>query len=162
MNELIARVEWNENIHVDENRRRVDALFSDYEIIKNDNPNATEADMVFDNYALERFRLNDGLRSAPYILPKYSSGYFLPCVPTRRSVCPPLSGAIVLQKQHLSRIRYTIWLLSRFPVSRWYILLPPVRLRHGRILQSGYISALCGSLYGRVLLPGWWPGFPHR
>lgn len=26
-NELIARVEWNENIHVDENRRRVDALF---------------------------------------------------------------------------------------------------------------------------------------
>lgn len=29
------------------------------EIIKNDNPNATEADMVFDNYALERFRLND-------------------------------------------------------------------------------------------------------
>lgn len=28
-NELIARVEWNENIHVDENRRRVDALFSD-------------------------------------------------------------------------------------------------------------------------------------
>ena len=30
-NELIARVEWNENIHVDENRRRVDALFSDFE-----------------------------------------------------------------------------------------------------------------------------------
>lgn len=28
-NELIARVEWNENIHVDENRRRVDALFED-------------------------------------------------------------------------------------------------------------------------------------
>lgn len=27
-NELIARVEWNENIHVDENRRRVDALFA--------------------------------------------------------------------------------------------------------------------------------------
>lgn len=26
-NELIARVEWNENIHVDENRHRVDALF---------------------------------------------------------------------------------------------------------------------------------------
>lgn len=26
-NELIARVEWNENIHVDENRRRVDNLF---------------------------------------------------------------------------------------------------------------------------------------
>ena len=26
-NELIARVEWNENIHVDENRRRVDDLF---------------------------------------------------------------------------------------------------------------------------------------
>lgn len=26
-NELIARVEWNENIHVGENRRRVDALF---------------------------------------------------------------------------------------------------------------------------------------
>ena len=30
-NELIARVEWNENIHVDENRRRVDALFGDFE-----------------------------------------------------------------------------------------------------------------------------------
>lgn len=28
-NELIARVEWNENIHVDENRRRVDALFEE-------------------------------------------------------------------------------------------------------------------------------------
>lgn len=27
-NELIVRVEWNENIHVDENRRRVDALFA--------------------------------------------------------------------------------------------------------------------------------------
>ena len=26
-NELIARIEWNENIHVDENRRRVDELF---------------------------------------------------------------------------------------------------------------------------------------
>lgn len=26
-NELMARVEWNENIHVDENRNRVDALF---------------------------------------------------------------------------------------------------------------------------------------
>ena len=28
-NELIARIEWNENIHVDENRRRVDELFRD-------------------------------------------------------------------------------------------------------------------------------------
>ena len=28
-NELIARVEWNENIHVDENRHRVDALFEE-------------------------------------------------------------------------------------------------------------------------------------
>lgn len=28
-NELIARVEWNENIHVDENRQRVDALFGE-------------------------------------------------------------------------------------------------------------------------------------
>ncbi len=28
-NELIARVEWNENIHVDENRRRVDTLFEE-------------------------------------------------------------------------------------------------------------------------------------
>ena len=28
-NELIARVEWNENIHVDENRHRVNALFED-------------------------------------------------------------------------------------------------------------------------------------
>lgn len=28
-NELIARIEWNENIHVDENRRRVDALFEE-------------------------------------------------------------------------------------------------------------------------------------
>ena len=28
-NELIARVEWNENIHVDENRRRVDVLFEE-------------------------------------------------------------------------------------------------------------------------------------
>lgn len=28
-NELIARVEWNENIHVDENRHRVDALFKE-------------------------------------------------------------------------------------------------------------------------------------
>lgn len=26
-NELIARVEWNENIHVDENRHRVNVLF---------------------------------------------------------------------------------------------------------------------------------------
>ena len=30
-NELIARVEWNENIHVDENRHRVDALFGQLE-----------------------------------------------------------------------------------------------------------------------------------
>ena len=29
-NELIARVEWNENIHVDENHRRVDALFEKF------------------------------------------------------------------------------------------------------------------------------------
>ena len=29
-NELIARVEWNENIHVDENRRRVDDLFKNF------------------------------------------------------------------------------------------------------------------------------------
>ena len=28
-NELIARIEWNENIHVDENRHRVDALFEE-------------------------------------------------------------------------------------------------------------------------------------
>ena len=28
-NELIARVEWNENIHVDENKRRVDELFKE-------------------------------------------------------------------------------------------------------------------------------------
>ncbi|WP_418697114.1 efflux RND transporter permease subunit [Bacteroides sp.] len=28
-NELIARVEWNENIHVDENRHRIDALFEE-------------------------------------------------------------------------------------------------------------------------------------
>ncbi len=28
-NELIARIEWNENIHVDENRRRVDELFKE-------------------------------------------------------------------------------------------------------------------------------------
>jgi multidrug efflux pump subunit AcrB len=28
-NELIANIEWNENIHVDENRARVDALFKD-------------------------------------------------------------------------------------------------------------------------------------
>lgn len=26
-NELITRIEWNENIHVDENQRRVDELF---------------------------------------------------------------------------------------------------------------------------------------
>ena len=26
MNELVARIEWNENIHVDENNRRVDDL----------------------------------------------------------------------------------------------------------------------------------------
>ena len=30
-NELIARIEWNENIHVDENRRRVDELFKELE-----------------------------------------------------------------------------------------------------------------------------------
>lgn len=29
VNELVARVEWNENIHVDENRQRVDALFKE-------------------------------------------------------------------------------------------------------------------------------------
>lgn len=29
-NELIARIEWNENIHVEENRRRVDALFEKF------------------------------------------------------------------------------------------------------------------------------------
>lgn len=28
-NELIVRIEWNENIHVDENRKRVDALFKE-------------------------------------------------------------------------------------------------------------------------------------
>ena len=28
-NELISRIEWNENIHVDENQRRVDALFKE-------------------------------------------------------------------------------------------------------------------------------------
>ncbi len=28
-NELIARIEWNENIHVDENKRRVDELFKE-------------------------------------------------------------------------------------------------------------------------------------
>ena len=28
-NELVVRIEWNENIHVDENRRRVDALMKD-------------------------------------------------------------------------------------------------------------------------------------
>ena len=28
-NELIARIEWNENIHVDENRHRVDLLFEE-------------------------------------------------------------------------------------------------------------------------------------
>lgn len=30
-NELIVRIEWNENIHVDENRKRVDALFKELE-----------------------------------------------------------------------------------------------------------------------------------
>ena len=28
-NELVVRIEWNENIHVDENRKRVDALFKE-------------------------------------------------------------------------------------------------------------------------------------
>lgn len=27
-NELIAHIEWNENIHIDENRERVDKLFA--------------------------------------------------------------------------------------------------------------------------------------
>lgn len=30
-NELIVRIEWNENIHVDENRKRVDGLFKELE-----------------------------------------------------------------------------------------------------------------------------------
>lgn len=51
-NELIVRVEWNENIHVDENRHRVDALFNE---LKNETIEQT-ASVGQQDYLLNRDR----------------------------------------------------------------------------------------------------------
>ena len=48
-NELIARIEWNENIHVDENRRRVDELFKELEepVAEHTNPVTAKLFSIF-------------------------------------------------------------------------------------------------------------------
>ena len=68
-NELIARVEWNENIHVDENRHRVDALFG---ILKEETVEQTAA-IGQQDYLLNREQALSSSEAEFYFKTKNSS-----------------------------------------------------------------------------------------